>query len=69
MTFKYDPVNPIRVDEILTRYKNQEVLDYIIELYKLIDYQRSRINQQEKQIVALKHIEAWKHYDKPNKDI
>lgn len=68
MTLKYDAVNPIKVDQILTQYKNQKVLDYIIELYKLIEYQRGRINQQEKQIVALKHIDAWKHYDKSNKD-
>lgn len=64
-TFKYDPVNPSRVNEILTQYKGQPVLDYIIELYRLIDYQKDRILNQEKQIIALKHIEAWKHYDKP----
>lgn len=64
-TFKYEPMNPSRVNEILTEYKGQPVLDYILELYKLIEYQRDRINQQEKQIIALKHSEAWKHYDQP----
>jgi hypothetical protein len=64
-TFKYDPVDPSRVSNILTQYKGQPVLDYIIELYKLIEYQRQRLNEQEKQIIALKHTEAWKHYDKP----
>lgn len=64
-TFKYEPMNPSKVNEILTEYKGQPVLDYIIDLYKLIEYQRDRINQQEKQIIAFKHMEAWKHYDKP----
>ena len=64
-TFKYDPVDISKVNNILTQYKGQPVLDYIIELYKLIEYQRERLSEQEKQIIALKHTEAWKHYDKP----
>jgi len=64
-TFKYDPVDISKVNNILTQYKGQPVLDYIIELYKLIEYQRQRISEQEKQIIAFKHHEAWKHYDKP----
>lgn len=64
-TFKYEPVNSSKVNEILETYKGQPVLDYIIELYKLIDYQKDLINKQEKQLIALKHIDAWKHYDKP----
>ena len=64
-TFKYDPVDSSKVNNILTQYKGHPVLDYIIELYKLIEYQRQRLREQEKQIIALKHIEAWKHYDKP----
>jgi hypothetical protein len=64
-TFKYDPVDISKVNKILTQYKGQPVLDYIIELYKLIEYQRQRLSEQEKQIIALKHTEAWKHYDKP----
>lgn len=64
-TFKYEPINPSRVNEILEQYKGQPVLDYILELYKLIEYQKDLINRQEKQLVALKHIDAWKHYDKP----
>jgi hypothetical protein len=63
-TFKYDPVDISKVNNILTQYKGQPVLDYIIELYKLIEYQRQRLSEQEKQIIALKHTEAWKHYDK-----
>lgn len=64
-TFKYDPVDISKVNNVLTQYKGQPVLDYIIELYKLIEYQRQRLSEQEKQIIALKHTEAWKHYDKP----
>lgn len=63
-TFKYDPVDISTVNNTLTQYKGQPVLDYIIELYKLIEYQRQRLSDQEKQIIALKHTEAWKHYDK-----
>jgi hypothetical protein len=62
--FKYDPVNPSLVNEILIQYKDQDVLEYIIDLYKLIDYQKELITNQEKQLVALKHTEAWKHYEK-----
>jgi hypothetical protein len=65
-TFKYEPVNPSKVNEILTEYKDQPVLGYILELYRLIEYQRNLINQQEKQLIALKHSEAWKHYEKPD---
>jgi hypothetical protein len=64
-TFKYEPMNESKVNEILTQYKGQPVLDYIIELYRLIEYQRQVITQQEKQIIALKHMDAWKHYEKP----
>jgi hypothetical protein len=64
-TFKYEPMNQSKVNEILSEYKGQPVLDYIIELYKLIKYQKDLINKQEKQLIALKHIDAWKHYDKP----
>jgi len=64
MTLKYEPMNISRVNSILTQYKGHPVLDYIIELYRLIEYQRQRLSEQEKQIIALKHTEAWKHYDK-----
>jgi len=63
MTLKYDPINLSKVKSVLTQYKGQPVLDYIIELYKLIEYQKQRIFQQEKEIIALRHEKAWKHYD------
>jgi hypothetical protein len=64
MKLKYEPMDLSKVNAILSKYKGQPVLDYIIELYKLIEYQKQRLNEQEKQIIALKHTEAWKHYDK-----
>jgi hypothetical protein len=65
MTLKYSPMDSSRINNILTQYKGQQVLDYIIELYNLIEYQKQRLMEQEKQLIALKHTEAWKHYDKP----
>jgi hypothetical protein len=65
MTLKYEPMNLSKVSIILSQYKGQQVLDYIIELYKLIEYQKKRIFEQEKEIIALRHEKAWKHYDKP----
>ena len=37
---------------------------HIQELYKLIDYQMSHQLKQESQMTAIKHLEAWKRYDK-----
>ena len=65
MTLKYSPMDSSRVNNILTQYKGQQILDYIIELYNLIEYQKQRLMEQEKQLISLKHTEAWKHYDKP----
>lgn len=65
MSLKYGPMDLSKVSSILTQYKGQPVLDYIIELYKLIEYQKQRIFQQEKEIIAFRHEKAWKHYDNP----
>lgn len=64
LPLKYDPVSQTKVNEILTKYKNDPLLDYINDLYNLIEYQRQLITNQEKKLIALKHTEAWKHYDK-----
>jgi hypothetical protein len=64
MTLKYEPMNSSKISDILTRYKNEPVLDYIKELWKLIDYQKQEIWKQRKEIIAVKHKIAWKHYDK-----
>jgi hypothetical protein len=64
MILKYSPVNDTKINEILNTYKDQPVLDYIKELLNLIEYQRQLILKQENQLIALKHIDAWKHYEK-----
>lgn len=65
MNFKYDPVSQEKINDILESYKDQSVLEYMKDLWNLIDYQKKLIDKQEKQLISLKHIEAWKHYDKP----
>jgi hypothetical protein len=62
--FKYEPMSPTKVKTILEAYKNEQVYEYIQELYELIDYQRKMINEQRVEIIGLKHQSAWKHYDK-----
>ena len=64
MTLKYEPMNSSKISDILTRYKNEPVLDYIKDLWKLIDYQKQEIWKQRKEIISVKHKIAWKHYDK-----
>jgi hypothetical protein len=64
MTLKYEPMNSSKISDILTRYKNEPVLDYIKDLWKLIDYQKQEILKQRKEIISVKHKIAWKHYDK-----
>lgn len=64
--FKYEPMSPERVKLIMDAYKHEQVYDYILELYELINYQKEMINQQRVEIIALKHKESWKRYDKNN---
>lgn len=63
--FKYEPMSPDKVKLIMEAYKNEQVYDYILELYELINYQKNMINQQRIEIISLKHKEAWKRYDLP----
>ena len=62
--FKYEPMSPDKIKLIMEAYKHEQVYDYIMELYELINYQKDMINQQRVEIIALKHKEAWKRYDK-----
>ena len=64
--FKYEPMNPEKVKLILEAYKNEQVYDYIMELYELINYQKEMINDQRIEIISLKHKEAWKRYELPD---
>jgi hypothetical protein len=61
---KYEPMSETNINRILVQYKHDDVLNYIKELWNLIDYQRKYISEQTKQIVAMKHKVAWKRYDK-----
>ena len=65
--FKYEPMSPDKVKLIMEAYKNEQVYDYIMELYELINYQKNMINQQRVEIISLKHKEAWKHLDNSTK--
>lgn len=60
---KYDPVSSTKINEIFTKYKNDSIIEYIKDLLNLIEYQRQLILDQEKTLISLKHIEAWKHYN------
>jgi len=64
LTLKYEPMSETNINRMLVQYKHDDVLDYIKQLWNLIDYQRKVISEQTKQIVAIKHKVAWKHYDK-----
>jgi hypothetical protein len=63
--FKYGPMHPKKVQLILEAYKHEQIYDYIMELYELINYQKEMINEQRIEIIGLKHKEAWKRYDRP----
>jgi len=65
--FKYEPMSPDKVKLIMEAYKNEQVYDYILELYELINYQKEMISQQRVEIIALKHKQSWKQYDNDTK--
>jgi len=65
LTLKYEPMNEHTINKILNQYKHDEILDYIKQLWNLVDYQRQMIAEQTKQIVAIKHKTAWTRYDLP----
>ena len=64
IVLKYEPMSSATINKILTQYKHDEVLNYIKELWNLVDYQKKILNEQTKQIVAMKHKIAWQRYDK-----
>lgn len=63
---KYKPMSSSIINKILTQYKNEDILNYIKDLWNLIDYQKKIISDYNKEIIALKHKEAWKRYDLPD---
>lgn len=62
---KYEPMSESTINRILIQYKNDDVLNYIKDLWNLIDYQRKLISDYSKEIISLKHKQAWKRYDLP----
>ncbi len=44
---------------------DQNIATLLIEMYDLIIYQMNEIRDQRMEIIAFKHKEAWKHYDRP----
>jgi hypothetical protein len=63
--FKYEPMSPDKVKLIMEAYKNEQVYNYILELYELIHYQKEMINKQRLEIIGLIHKQSWKRYDLP----
>lgn len=63
---KYEPMSDSTINRVLVQYKHDDILNYIKELWDLIDYQRKMISTYNKEIIALKHKEAWKRYDLPD---
>lgn len=54
-----------RISQLLDLRDNvEEIRGHINDLYDLIDYQMKKQIRQEIQMVAVKHLEAWKIYDK-----
>jgi len=64
LKLKYECVDSEKINDILNRFKNHESLEYIKELWALIDYQKIVIKEERKQLIAAKHSREWQHYDK-----
>jgi len=52
------------IPEMLDRCKDETIKSFINELYSLLSYQKDVIIKQTIEIIAFKHYEGWKHYDK-----
>jgi len=68
MILKYECCDPKVKNQILLLKNNMDpvVYKHIQDLYELIDYQVSMIHEQRREIISMKHHDAWKHYDKDN---
>lgn len=65
LPLKYACFQPDVRDYIANIAMDEEVKNHINDLYELINYQMKQQIKQESQIIAIKHMEAWKRYDKP----
>lgn len=77
----YEPLNksdckPLRYacfqpevrEHIKSIEKHSEVCKHINDLYDLIAYQMEQMFRKEHELIANRHKEAWKRYDKPIED-
>ena len=65
---KYACVQPEIKEAIASMSMPMLVKDHNNDLYELIDHQMLQQMRQEKQIIAVKHMEAWQRYDRPIED-
>jgi|TARA_B100001093_G_scaffold396728_1_gene383876 hypothetical protein len=67
LSLKYAPVQQEvkqHISQVLDGMGScQEVREHIDDLYKLIEHQMLKQIKQEKDIIAVKHMEAWKRYE------
>ena len=61
---KYNCFDKDLRSKILSQCADNEIKNHIKDLYELIFYQMSLINDQRREIVSFKHNDQWKHYDK-----
>jgi lauroyl/myristoyl acyltransferase len=57
-----------KVNEILSKHKDNPLLDYVKDLWALIDTIEKNREYDRKQLVACRHKLAWKMYDKNTED-
>jgi len=53
-----------RVNQILSQHKDNPLLDYVKELWNLIEYIDDRNEWDRKALIAFRHKHAWRMYDK-----
>lgn len=53
-----------KVHDILSQYKDNPLLEYVKELWSLIDYINQRNEKDRQALIAFKHKHAWKMYDR-----
>ncbi len=66
LPLKYACVQP-DIKKYMSTFEKQVppmLWQHVNDLYKLIDHQMKQQLKQESQITAIKHMEAWKRYDK-----
>ena len=72
LPLKYACVQPEikkNISQVLDCMGNcHEIRGHIEDLYELIEHQMLQQMRQEKQMIAIKHMEAWKRYDRPIED-